>query len=281
MPASQPTLHDVINFWTENPLFNDEINSTPGTKEWFEQLDAIQVNDVYLDHIDFFIPHLNPSQNLLDVGCGPGFWTRQLTKRNLNYTGVDLSAHAVELAKKGQQIYGYNGELQVGNAEELPFADSSFDYIHSIGVIHHTPNTQKCIDEFFRVLKPGGSGICGVYYKNVILRNSILLTCALGLMKLFSLGLSGRGRESMSSAATPEDLVRLYDGAANPVGKAYSKAELVQMFQKFKLEGTQLFYFPARALKIKLPKWLHSRLSFYLGLMIAIKFSKPLKSQNL
>ena len=47
-------------------------------------------------------------------------------------------------------------DLTQASVEDLPFHENTFDYVVSNGVIHHTPNTQKSVDEFFRVLKPGG-----------------------------------------------------------------------------------------------------------------------------
>jgi SAM-dependent methyltransferase len=46
--------------------------------------------------------------------------------------------------------------LRVADAEHLAFPDNSFDIVYSYGVMHHSPDTQRCLREAWRVLKPGG-----------------------------------------------------------------------------------------------------------------------------
>jgi SAM-dependent methyltransferase len=53
-----------------------------------------------------------------------------------------------------------------GDAERLPLPDASFDVAYSWGVIHHTPDTQACVDELHRVLRPGGKLILMLYSKH-------------------------------------------------------------------------------------------------------------------
>ena len=57
------------------------------------------------------------------------------------------------------------------NFENLHFENETFDHVNCQGVVHHTPNTQKAINEIFRVLKRGGKASISVYYKNFLLRN--------------------------------------------------------------------------------------------------------------
>ena len=53
--------------------------------------------------------------------------------------------------------------LSVQNAENLSFSNSIFDYVYSFGVLHHTPNTNKAINEIYRVLKDDGSATIMLY----------------------------------------------------------------------------------------------------------------------
>src|SRR5207248_8707048 len=63
-------------------------------------------------------------------------------------------------------ILSLTGTFLRENAESLSFADESFDWLYSHGVLHHTPNTQKAIDEVWRVLKPNGRAIIMLYHKS-------------------------------------------------------------------------------------------------------------------
>jgi SAM-dependent methyltransferase len=79
-------------------------------------------------------------------------------------TGVDLSAASIERAKRRCELAGYQSDLRVSDAEQLPFADNSFDVVYSYGVMHHSPNTPQCVREAWRVLRPGGQARIMVYH---------------------------------------------------------------------------------------------------------------------
>jgi ubiquinone/menaquinone biosynthesis C-methylase UbiE len=98
--------------------------------------------------------------DLLDYGCGPGhdivgFATYSQPRSIL---GIDVSEKALEIARKRLELHGFDRRTQVGRIEgsgiELP--DSSIDYIHSSGVLHHLPNLANVLNEFARVLREGG-----------------------------------------------------------------------------------------------------------------------------
>lgn len=56
------------------------------------------------------------------------------------------------------QLYGLQvHELKIADAEHLPYGDNTFDLVYSWGVIHHSPDTFKCLQELIRVTKPGGT----------------------------------------------------------------------------------------------------------------------------
>jgi SAM-dependent methyltransferase len=61
---------------------------------------------------------------------------------------------------------GYAYELQVADAESLPFEDDRFDVVYSWGVIHHTPDVPQAAREIVRVLKPGGRFCVMVYNRH-------------------------------------------------------------------------------------------------------------------
>jgi ubiquinone/menaquinone biosynthesis C-methylase UbiE len=85
-------------------------------------------------------------ETLLDVGCGSGISTSVWT---CACTGIDPSAKLIEIAKKKCP----KAKFQVGNAEELPFPDNSFDVILCVTAIHNFKDLRKAIGEFKRVGK--------------------------------------------------------------------------------------------------------------------------------
>ncbi|MBQ4568190.1 MAG: class I SAM-dependent methyltransferase [Desulfovibrio sp.] len=204
----------VRDFWDSNPLFAGEGAGEPGTRPWFEQHERVLAADCLADEraLSFVTQDVRKDACILDVGCGPGFWVRFFLRRGFQRVwACDLTPQAVRLTRTSLDIFGLRteGTIQEGNAEQLPYEDATFDHVNCQGVIHHTPDTEQCVREFFRVLKPGGTVCFSVYYKNFILRHPALFrTVQRALSSL--VGLKGRGREAMlRDAKNAEDMVRL------------------------------------------------------------------------
>ena len=94
-------------------------------------------------------------ERLLDVGCGTGPMVELLASEfpDRSYTGLDLTPRMIEVANaKGIG----NVRFVVGDAEDLPFDDGSFDTVICANSFHHYPNPQAFFDGVARVLCPGG-----------------------------------------------------------------------------------------------------------------------------
>jgi ubiquinone/menaquinone biosynthesis C-methylase UbiE len=96
---------------------------------------------------------------LLEIACGTGRTLQQLAKAHpaLRYHGVDLSPFYVQAARKLLRDVG-EVSLAVENAEQLPYADATFDVTTSVYLFHELPRNARrnVIREAWRVLKPGG-----------------------------------------------------------------------------------------------------------------------------
>lgn len=96
------------------------------------------------------------SENVLELGCGSGYGT-QLINNHLkpkHLIAVDLDEKMIKIANKNS--HPSNITYKVADGIRLPFNNNSFDVIFEFGVIHHIPDWKICLDEAFRVLKPGG-----------------------------------------------------------------------------------------------------------------------------
>ena len=96
-----------------------------------------------------------PFRDLLDAGCGTGAMLG-LFKRDYphkNYTGIDLSEKMIEAAKR-KHLEGIR--FVVGDCENLPFANSSFDVVACSMSFHHYPNPKQFFLSLRKVLRPGG-----------------------------------------------------------------------------------------------------------------------------
>jgi 2-polyprenyl-3-methyl-5-hydroxy-6-metoxy-1,4-benzoquinol methylase len=107
-------------------------------------------------------------RTVLDAGCGMGRFAEVCADAGANVHAIDLST-AVEAAAQNLRdrpnVWIYQADIM-----KLPFADGTFDFIYSIGVLHHTPNTRAAFDQLPRLLKPGGRLAVWVY--STLLRGS-------------------------------------------------------------------------------------------------------------
>jgi SAM-dependent methyltransferase len=273
------TIEDVYQYWSEHPLFSGEGRHPIGSKEWFEEADQTILDDCFTGRgpESIYTRGLASDSAILDVGCGHGFWVRYFRRRGfVNVSACDLTPTAVQLTQQSLGLYGLDTSVnvQVGNAEHLFFEDATFDHVNCQGVIHHTPHPEKCIEEFHRVLRPGGTACISVYYKNYLLRHPAVLRATAAILNQ-AVKLPGLGRHQLLASGDPEEIVRKYDGQDNPLGKAYSLKDFLQMVgRRFHVVETRRHYFPARALPIRIPRpvhrWLHDRH----GLMIVARGEK-------
>jgi SAM-dependent methyltransferase len=93
------------------------------------------------------VRHFPPGTRLLDVGCGDAW----LADHFESYTGVDVSAEAVEAARsRGREV------LRIEPGEPLPFEDASFDGVVLKDVLEHVEDPVALVREVRRLLRPGG-----------------------------------------------------------------------------------------------------------------------------
>lgn len=155
-----------IAFWTENvPGIDNQVNrDMAGSLDFYKKVDEVRYwQEPYLN--DLFPKILKSGLVSLEVGCGLGTDLRTFSRAGLEVTGLDYSPENAYLSKLGLQVCNLKGNVVSGDAECLPFPDESFDLVYSWGCLHHTPNTQKSINEISRVLRPGGKTVIMLYHK--------------------------------------------------------------------------------------------------------------------
>lgn len=97
-------------------------------------------------------PWLKAHERVLEIGCSSGYYyeaLEYLLKRSIEYTGVDYSAHMIDMAR---QFYP-RAHFEVADGAKLPFADASFDLVISGCVLLHCPNYPDHISETCRVAR--------------------------------------------------------------------------------------------------------------------------------
>lgn len=101
---------------------------------------------------------------VLEVGVGLGADHESFAAAQAELYGVDLTERAIEHTQARLELAGLRSTLRVADAEALPFADGEFDLVYSWGVLHHSPSTQRALDEVWRVLRPGGTAKLMIYH---------------------------------------------------------------------------------------------------------------------
>ena len=105
---------------------------------------------------------VNKDTYALDAGCGTGRWTKYLSSKAGFIEAVDPS-EAIFAADK---LLGpiENVRLSKASIDTLPFADQTFDFVMSIGVLHHIPDTRKALKDCVKKVKKGGYFFVFLYY---------------------------------------------------------------------------------------------------------------------
>lgn len=95
----------------------------------------------------------------LEVGPGPAFISIEIARRmpQAHIIGLDISKTMIGIASRNVAEEGLSGRITVhcGDAAEMPFHDTEFDFVVSGGSLHHWSNPVRVLDEIYRVLRPG------------------------------------------------------------------------------------------------------------------------------
>lgn len=125
-------------------------------------------------------------KKVLEIGVGLGSDHQRFAEAGASLWGMDLTERAIEHTRRRLALEGLHSDLRVADAENLPFDDNFFDMVYSWGVLHHTPNTAKAVDEVYRVLRPGGDARIMLYHKYGIVGLCLWTRCGLLRLKPFT-----------------------------------------------------------------------------------------------
>jgi ubiquinone/menaquinone biosynthesis C-methylase UbiE len=97
-----------------------------------------------------------PGEKVVDVGCGPGGIHSHLSRAGARVTGIDASPGMVAEALAQAARDDLNVQVQMGNAEQLPFLDEQFDAALCCHMLYHVPDIRAALSELRRVVRTGG-----------------------------------------------------------------------------------------------------------------------------
>ena len=96
-------------------------------------------------------------RHVLDVGCGPGFFSVLLARLGYEVTAVDYTENMLEEARKNAAHYGVDIDFRQMDAQNLDFEDGIFDLVISRNVLWNLEQPEQAYREWLRVLKPNGT----------------------------------------------------------------------------------------------------------------------------
>ncbi len=119
---------------------------------WYWETPAGQIR--WQRRVKMLLSHITPEMKVLEIGCGVGYFTREILKTGAHVTAIDISPDLLRVAQ--DSIKEDRVTFKEENAYSLSFPDNTFDTIIGSSVLHHL-DIDQALREFDRVLKPGGT----------------------------------------------------------------------------------------------------------------------------
>jgi len=299
MKRNQVTTQDVEKWWDENPFTlgvatnNYKENDLVGRKP-IEQMDKkyfSEINRKFRKHHGRFVqgegkPLLSnlidysflKGKKVLDIAVGTGLHSVAFAEEGADVTAIDLTNFAILQARKNFEEQGLEGEVIKMDAQDMKFPDETFHFVNAWGCLMHMPDTERAINEIYRVLKPKGRALAYMYN-----RNSWPFWFNIFLLRGILLGGIIRFRGNINQLTS-----RYSDGShkeGNMLTKFFTGKEVESIFRKAGFSGVEVFplqieheadHWPMRRFPVF--KYLPKRIKFWItkrwGYGLIIKATK-------
>lgn len=188
MKKSNLTLtKDIEKWWDENPFTlgvatNDYKSNDLVGKKSLEEMDLFYFSEIdrkFRKHHGRFVQdddspilsnlidfNLIRGKKVLDIAVGTGLHSVVFAENGAEVTGIDLTEFAIRQAQKNAKVRDLKIDFIQMDAQNMSFADSTFDFVNAWGCLMHMPDTEKAISEIYRTLKHDGSILAYMYNRN-------------------------------------------------------------------------------------------------------------------
>ena len=287
----------IKQFWNEQPVGSNFVAYEEG-KAFYERYDEFRYRTEghilkELDALDV------KDKSVLEIGLGQGADSMQLINRGAIYHGIDLTEESVRRVKERFQLFDkHYREVQVANAEQIPYSDNYFDLVYSHGVIHHSPRIESIVAEIYRVLKPGGQAVIMLYHKHsynyhisisVLRRMGLMMLVPFPFLAKIVSRLTGESverinrhryhlkKEGLSYFKMKNFIHRSTDGPDNVYATVWTAGTAKKLFHQFKDIRTNVHFLNERhllGLQYLLPGTLKKAMAHRYGWHLWIKATK-------
>lgn len=156
------TIADVRDFWNARPCNIRHSKAPVGSRQYFDEVEAKKYR--VEPHIPTFAQFERwNGKRVLEIGCGIGTDTINFARAGARVTALDLSSESLAVTRKRVEVFGFEDRvtLHEANVESLSSTLAKedvgqYDLIYSFGVIHHTPDPKKAIEQLAPFLKHNG-----------------------------------------------------------------------------------------------------------------------------
>lgn len=224
--GDQVDKEEIRKQWDNDPCGSNTVeNLEPGTLAYYRAVRSYRYN-VYAPWFDEVMSFSEwHKKDILEIGVGLGSDHFRFGEQGNRMNALDLSAEHLKHTSRHLELEGLRTMAVYGDAEKMPFEDNSFDLVYSFGVIHHTPHTEAAVTEIYRVLRPGGVAIIGLYHRDSLYFLSTILVN--GILKG---GLWRKGWRRLLS----EIEYRSNPDSAMPLVKVFSRGQARKLFASFR-----------------------------------------------
>ncbi len=139
-------IEKIAKYWDDRSISFDDEHDTEDIERWISTLHELLGSD--------------KNKSVLDLGTGTGFLANMTAKLGYSSCGVDISEEMMSYAVKHAKEAGSNAVFMYGNVLSLLFMDNTYDYIVNARLIWTLVEADKAIQEWQRVIKPGGKIFC-------------------------------------------------------------------------------------------------------------------------
>ena len=211
--------HSFLYKLNEEELFKRIKSAYDSQKLRGEGIGNYFSNEIKIDSLK------NKTCVIVGPGCGEEAMQLHLLSK-AKVIGIDISHKSASLTNKFLHKFGDKSGIGIqGDSRFLPIQSNSIDFVFSSGVIHHSPNIEKSINEIYRVLKPNGEFCVALYHKHSVVWMKFLLKALL------------RGNWTKQKLnkyiSNQTEVAWITDHKKNPHTRLFTKSECLELFKGF------------------------------------------------